>query len=315
MSAVSDGELLERLGECLLADAAAPDARARAALHLALDEAPAPSVLAPHTQRQWRRIRRPVAATIAATILLSGSAAAAVETNTLPGPLRSLAVTLGLPVTPSAFTQAQSAVSDLTRALAARDPVLVRADLASLEAALAQLSPSARAELGPGVVGLIAQAEIFLASQPDDRASAGARGGDGSGNRESPTDDATGAHPSSGGAEGGEPSETNDADGSGSGSPAPTGTGGPATVSSGQGDGDDVSGGVVATGTSPTGTAVDGGGSTGTSDGGSTTTATTGTSDGSDGSGTSGGSDGSDGSGTSSSDGGSGGSDGGGYVS
>jgi hypothetical protein len=323
MTATTDDELLERLGTCLLADPVRPGAAERAALRRALDDsAPVASVVSLHTRRPWRRIRRPVAATIAVTILLSGSAAAAVETNTLPGPLRSLAVTLGLPVSPSAFMEAQNALSDLTRALAARDPLLVRADLANLEAALSQLSPSARAELGPDVAGLVAQAEIFLAAQPGaawgTRAAAGSRGG--AGDRDSATDDATGVHASSGRAAG-VSAETNDSDGLGSGSTTQAGAGTPsATTSSGPSDGDDVSGGAVAT-SSPTPTGA-GGTSSGDSSGGSTSTSTTspgGTSSGSgtsDGSGTSGGSDGSGGSvSLDGSDGGSGGSDDGGSGS
>jgi hypothetical protein len=310
MSAMTDAELLERLGECLLADPVPPGAAERQVLHRALDEAPAAPVVELHSERQWRRLRRPVAATIAATILLSGTAAAAVETNTLPGPLRSLAVTLGLPVTPGAFAQAQRALSDLTNALAAQDSVAVRADLVRLQAALAQLSPSDRAELGPGVAGLIAQADIFLVAQPsatsDEKSSGASRGGDRNG-RENSTDDADGSSDRAGG---GDQGESNDSDGSGS----PTQAGpsaATATAPSGQSDGDDTSGGTVASGT-PSPTGVDGDGSSGSSDGGSTTVGSTSPS-GSDGSGPSGGSDGSGTSGGS--DGGSGGTDGGGSPS
>lgn len=317
---MSHDELLDRLGACLLADPAVPEASERAALHRALEDSSAASVRALPTGRQWRRFRRPVAATIAATIVLSGSAAAAVETNTLPGPLRSLAVTLGLPVTPTALAQAQSALSDLARALAARDPVAVHADLSSLQAALPQLSPSDRAQLGPGVEDLIAQAEIFLAAQSDDGTSRASRDRDGA-DRTSGADDATQPSGRSGGGDAAGRDDSGDHD---SGSPTLASPGTTATPgSTGTPDGDDPSGGSTGGGTS-SGSTVDGGTSSGGSDGGTTTTAPTsgdGGSGGSDGSGGStssdGGSDGSDGgtSGPDSASGTDGGSDGGGLVS
>ena len=318
MTAMRHDELLGRLGACLLADPAAPDADERAALHRALEHSPTPSVPSRPTGRQWRRFRRPVAATIAATIVLSGGAAAAVETNTLPGPLRSLAVTLGLPVAPTALTQAQNALSDLARALTARDPVAVRTDLASLEAALPQLSPSDRADLGPGLADVIAQAQIFLAAQSDQEASRASRNGDGL-DRTHATGDATAPAGRSGGDD---PEGANDSGGQDSGSPPISGPGTPtAPGPTGTSDGDDVRGGSVSGGTSP-GTTTDGGTSSGGSDGGTTTTAPT-SPDGSGGSGSpdgstssDGGSDGSSGSaGPDSSLGTDGGSDDGGSVS
>jgi hypothetical protein len=162
MRALDDDRLLESLGEALMSDPALLDDDERAVLHRALGAAPADSA-GPRASRGLRALRRPAAAGVAAVIILSGGAAAAVETDTLPAPLRGIASSLGLPASPSSLAQAQSAVADLSRALAARDPAATRAALTSLLSALPELSASDRAQLGPMVAELIAEAEIFLA--------------------------------------------------------------------------------------------------------------------------------------------------------
>jgi hypothetical protein len=308
---MDDDRLLEELGRTLLVDPVLPDGDERAALHRALLEAPqaTATVRAP---RGIRVLRRPVAAGVAAVILLSGGAAAAVETDSLPAPLRSIAATLGLPVPPSPLAQAQHAVVDLSRALAAREVAATRDALTSLLAALPALSASDRAQLGPDVAELIAEAEIFLAAQPANSSSAspdpeaGARRGTGG------TDDAG----TSGRGSGDDSSGTDERGSTGSQASGAGATGASAaTGGETQSGGDGATSGPATTGGGTDGGGLDGGGSAPTASGGTPTTVGTTNTDGGDGSsGTDGGTTnslnttGTDGSG---SDGGTSGSDGG----
>jgi hypothetical protein len=313
---MGDDQLLSRLGACLTSDARPPDPDGRAAMHAALQDGPSLSPLSspPRVGARWGRLRRPVAAGIAATILLSGGAAAAVETDTLPGPLRDWAVTIGLPVTPSALMRAQSALSDLTHALAVRDPAAVRADLATLRAALNVLDANDRAALGPATTGLIAEAEIFLAGEapsPSDpgaggstsggpNATSGAAGDSSAGEGHSGQGQTSGGSGSAntGGSDGGNVATSDDATGS---------LTQPSSASTEPADGDDGgSASTSTTGSSSTSvTSSDGGSSSGgtSTSGGSTSMSISG-SDGSGGStGTDGGSSGTDGGGSLSGDG------------
>jgi hypothetical protein len=180
-------------------------------------------------------------------------------------------------------------MADLTRALAAHDIAATRAALSSLLAVLPELNASDRAQLGPAVHQLIAEAEIFLAGEPaqsskDERAAPNShRSSHGGGVEDSgqPT-----------GASRDEANEHESTDGQGSGQSNTASTGSPATGGEGVSEGSEATSGSATSGGSD-GDGVDGGGAvTPVPSGSPTTVGTTGSDGGSGGQ-----TDGSDGSG------------------
>ncbi|MHB1968753.1 MAG: hypothetical protein ACYCPK_00755 [Acidimicrobiales bacterium] len=129
MSDVDDRRLLDALGDALAPRDVVPDPFVRARLLSAL-EGPAPLAVA--RARSWRRRVAhhggAWAVAAAGVFVVSAVAAAAVVTDTLPGPTRAIAYDLGLPVTSPALHQTESDLSNLRHALAAHD----RRDVRSL---------------------------------------------------------------------------------------------------------------------------------------------------------------------------------------
>jgi hypothetical protein len=132
MAELTDFELLAQLGDALDTPPVRPDAASLARLHATLTELELESepvaittAVRRHTvaQRSAARRRRVagrssilVAGAVAAA-LTAGVAAAAVATNTLPGPTRAFAYDVGLPVTSPSLYHAQQTEAQLRQAL------------------------------------------------------------------------------------------------------------------------------------------------------------------------------------------------------
>jgi hypothetical protein len=198
------------------------------------------------------RLRHPIAAAATAAILISGSAAAAVGTDTLPGPLRTIAFSLGLPVDSPALEAAQGDMSALEGALNTDNLAATRLDATLLRSALVRLDPSDRVQIWVAAQLLLARADDALAAQGDgsDHGSSGTpgsprHGGDGSG----PTSQTNGSTPEGGTRDGTEDGSTDGGrDGGTSDGGSESGTSGP-TGSTGS-SGPDGSGGQTSGGTS-----------------------------------------------------------------
>ena len=109
------------------------------------------------------RLRHPVAAAVAVGVLAtSGVAAAGVATDRLPGPTRTVAYDLGLPVTSPALEGTRGTMDQLRQALAGHNVAQVNASAVFLRTQLAGLSPSDRAQVEPAAAELLAQADTFL---------------------------------------------------------------------------------------------------------------------------------------------------------
>ncbi len=158
----TDDELLAQLAEGLRAGAPGPDDAAWAGLDAALAELAAPPVVAPIAVR-GRRGRRNVsvlALSVAAALTVGGAAAAAVATNTLPGPLRSIAFTLGLPVTSPALYQAQQEESRLRATLHAHLGARAHSIGETLAAHIKSLDPTDQSSIAGTADGLLREAGV-----------------------------------------------------------------------------------------------------------------------------------------------------------
>ena len=177
-TAYDDDILLATLGAALAPEPVVPGPELLAALYEALearaggaeDERVSPVVLlAPAGRRPggWsglRRLRHPVAAAVAVGVLAtSGVAAAAVATDHLPGPTRTVAFDLGLPVTSPALEQAKATMTQLRDAIDAGNNPLVRDSAVALRIQLAALSPAERAQIEATAAQLLARADALLA--------------------------------------------------------------------------------------------------------------------------------------------------------
>jgi len=180
-----DDTLLDVLGEVLAPEPVVPGPEVMAALHQALaaragapDETadrdglaavlPFAPLTAPPTRRSatWaglHRLRHPVAAAVAVGVLAtSGVAAAGVATDHLPGPTRSVAFALGLPVTSPSLEAARGTMGQLRVALAARDVAQIHASATLLRAQLDGLAPGDRAQIEASAGVLLTEAYAFL---------------------------------------------------------------------------------------------------------------------------------------------------------
>jgi hypothetical protein len=142
MAELTDLELLAQLRDALDTPPVRPDAASLARLHATLAELEHESepvsitTAVRHrgaTQRSTPPRRRRVAgrssilvASAVAAALTAGVAAAAVATNTLPGPARAFAYDVGLPVTSPSLYQAQQTEAQLRHALRNHDGVASR---------------------------------------------------------------------------------------------------------------------------------------------------------------------------------------------
>jgi hypothetical protein len=176
-SLFDDDTLLVALGAALEPEHVEPGPQALAALDRALaaravaatDHGLAIVVpIAPPAPRSptWtglHRLRHPVAAAVAVAVLATGGVAAAgVATDRLPGPTRTVAYDLGLPVTSPALEGTRGTMDRLRQALTDHDVARVNASAVLLRTELAGLSPSDRAQVEPSAAELLAQADTFL---------------------------------------------------------------------------------------------------------------------------------------------------------
>jgi hypothetical protein len=176
-SLFDDDTLLVALGAALEPEHVEPGPHALAALDQAVaDRAGATTdhglaivaPIAPAARRSptWtgvHRLRHPVAAAVAVAVLATGGVAAAgVATDRLPGPTRTVAYALGLPVTSPALEGTRGTMEQLRQALAGHNVAQVNASAVLLRTQLAGLSPSDRARVEPAAAELLAQADTFL---------------------------------------------------------------------------------------------------------------------------------------------------------
>jgi hypothetical protein len=136
MAEFTDVELLSRLTVALAPPPVRPDESALAQLHATLEELSIefePASIATPAERRSIRQRRNVgprrtvrrsslvAASAIACALAAGVAAAAVATNTLPGPTRAFAYDIGLPVTSPSLFAAQRSAAQLKQSIASNN--------------------------------------------------------------------------------------------------------------------------------------------------------------------------------------------------
>jgi hypothetical protein len=161
-----DDELLARLRDALRAEPVEPDEAAWASLEAALADLAAPAGAGAGAPRS--RVRRPLARrrasvlalTLASALTVSGVAAAAVATNTLPGPLRSLAYGLGLPVTSPGLYQAQQEATQLRESLHAHLQSRAHSIGQSLAQHLKSLDSADRSSIAKTADGLLQEAGV-----------------------------------------------------------------------------------------------------------------------------------------------------------
>ena len=303
---LTDGELLDLLADALDPAPIRPTPAEYEQLRKALATVPPPEAERRQTPRKvtsLRRLPHPVAAVVMVATLTTGGAAAAVGTNTLPDPLRSIAFAVGLPVTSPADERIDNDLAALRATLNLGDAMAIRADAAALSRDLDALSPDDRVTVDGGANLLLAQAAVWLNAHPsvsdpigsggrhqgntdgrvdggDGRAvtkrgseggPTGRRGDDGSGTQEPPSNRANTSNAQSGGND-----SSTGTPGSRSG---PGSTGGDGRQG---GDGNSPSGTTPATGQKP-GTDDGGGGSRGSGPGGSDSSGSAGGSSSSDG--------------------------------
>jgi hypothetical protein len=211
---------------------------------------------------QVRRLRHPVAVLAVVGVLATGGVAtAAVATNTLPGPTRTVAFDLGLPVSSPDLVATQACLTALQTALVSRDAAEVSTEANSLRRDLAALSPAELKEVELEANQLLVQSSDFLAS-----IAAAARGENGSTTNHAQASSAAPAQPvpepSSQSLEGGTSVSGGDGGSSDGGTSVSGGDGGGTSVSGGDGGGTSVSGGDGG------GTSVSGGDGGGSGDGG-----------------------------------------------
>lgn len=167
-----DDELMALLGEVFPTTSLTPDAQARQHLldALALDNVVALNTNTPASRRRRLFGSRVSALTIsvAGVLSLGGVAAAAVATNTLPGPTRAIAYDLGLPVTSPALFQARAQLHNVNAATSKHHTKVARElakglikDLKLLnQNDLSQIRPSVKRTLSE--LGLLSQVTSVL---------------------------------------------------------------------------------------------------------------------------------------------------------
>ncbi len=183
MSGVLDDEtLLAALGEALAPEPAAPGVDDIDALHRALAERAsagdagdsAAAVVPIASAGGWgqrggplHRLRHPVAVAAAVAVLATGGvAAAAVATDHLPGPTRTVAYALGLPVTSPGLRAADGTLAALQSALAGSDVHQIRDLDDLLRRQIAGLSPSDRSTIEVRAADAMNRADALLAPSP-----------------------------------------------------------------------------------------------------------------------------------------------------
>jgi len=163
----SDEELLDALRHALGPGELVPSDEEMARFHQALEEGRRTAAARPMRHRRPQTVPRwALAGAAAALVAALGAFGGGVAADTLPGPLRSAAFDLGLPVSSPALVAARGAESDLRTALSARDRGAVVADSAVLRRRLSELDTADRTRAEPEAEALLGAADDFLAANP-----------------------------------------------------------------------------------------------------------------------------------------------------
>ncbi|MHB8439134.1 MAG: hypothetical protein ACYDD4_08230 [Acidimicrobiales bacterium] len=160
-------ELLGVLREALVLPDLAPSAEEMAHFEQLLDPLRSGAGPISRVRRpEWRDHVVPRGLVAAGVFLLAGLGAfgGGVAVNSLPGPLRTAAYDLGLPVSSPSLVAAEAAESALSSALAARDRSAVIADVPVLARCVAALGSADRSNVEPAASALLARAAEFLAA-------------------------------------------------------------------------------------------------------------------------------------------------------
>ncbi len=169
---VSDQELLGALRDALVTDdASAPSPAEMARFHeaVARGRAGTGSGAIARARLAWDAWRAlpprlsPALVGAAAAVAVLGVFGGAVAANTLPGPLRSAAYDVGLPVSSPALVAAEGAETALQGALSSKDRSAIASDVSVLRARLSVLDASDRATAGPEAQRLLSEADVLLA--------------------------------------------------------------------------------------------------------------------------------------------------------
>lgn len=225
-----DQELLGRLGAALAPPAAEPSMAELMRLRSALST----PALTPS-----RRLRTWVAAGLAITLVSGTGTAFALSGANLPGPLRSVANAVGLPVDSEQMAAAKSAIAALRHALDGGDVTSVRTAAADLLEALSRLSDSERQAVAAEAGALLIRADQLLSAEDESPTGAPADGVDsGSGDdrldgHESETTEPSGSDSSGADSLGPSSSDSSESGSSGSGLSDSSGSGSLGSGSSG----------------------------------------------------------------------------------
>jgi len=170
----TDDELFDAIGRALAPPPLQPGAAELVAVRMAL----ALPDRASQGRRRTPAWRRPAPALLALTLAVGGIAggAAAAVGATLPAPLRSAAVAMGLPVDDSELASAKADLRRLQDALGRRDRSAVASAVAQLRHCIATLGAADRAKVDAAADALLARADELLAAAPASGGGAGATG-------------------------------------------------------------------------------------------------------------------------------------------
>lgn len=160
----SDDELLKAVRDALVPPEVSPGNSELARFYQAL--AAGRSSSAGRRSVAWRSARVPPVLIGVGTLLVGvlGAFGGGVAANSLPGPLRSAAYDIGLPVSSPALVAVQSTETELRSDLHARARAAVVADVGLLQHRLAALDPGDSTQAEPGAESLLAEADAFLAT-------------------------------------------------------------------------------------------------------------------------------------------------------
>ncbi len=159
MTMGSPDELSVQLREALRDEAVLPDDAALTRLDEALEELAAGA----HLRRPRPSVRRPTSIAVmslASVLLVGGAAAAAVATDTLPGPLRNVAYRLGLPVTSPGLHRAEGLAAGLQATLQAHHRAEAHTLATQLQQQLTTLDPQDRRSIESEASALLSAAGL-----------------------------------------------------------------------------------------------------------------------------------------------------------
>ena len=225
-----DARLLELLGDALAPGAAEPGPVELALLHDDLasrrSRLTAPASAGPGSSARRRPVARRFVWAGAAAAVLVGLAAAGVRTDRLPGPLRTAAFDIGLPVSSPALVATRGDLSQLGAVLGTGRPASIRAAATKVRGDLQNLDSDERQLVERSATSLLAQADDEAATAQ----AGGAPGGSsGQGAPDSSSSSAGAAGSDTAGGAGSDPAAASGSDSQGSSGTAAT-SGSPTTT-------------------------------------------------------------------------------------